>query len=143
MVEKVTRTLICVFIILGMLAGLSYANTTLNTAQQQYLNQVVKKKISHPSDQVIVDQWPESSRVAEFLCRPQATLYFKQHVHNVDKVILYTGDENAPELISQNQLKGAGEYRQGEKWTEFQYQCELSETTGKAVSFKVKTDSLK
>lgn len=127
-----------VVIVVGIVSSMSssHAVVTLNPHQQQFLRSEIQRRVKSPSDKIIVSDWPEASQLAEFVCRPLATKTIRQKIPQADKVILYSGDENAPHLVSPTQLVGTGEYRTGNDWTDFHYLCEISAETGKALSFR-------
>ncbi|POT56154.1 hypothetical protein C3432_19455 [Citrobacter amalonaticus] len=108
----------------------------LNPAQSSYLHSLIKTELRNLDDQNYVNSnWTEAQRVAEFICRPLAQKYVKSLFPKVDKVIMDQGKTNKQRLISSTRLTGNGQYRSGNSWTPFDYECQLSEKTGKALKF--------
>lgn len=128
---------------LAMIAGvmccyIQAAETQLNNVQRQYLDHLIHTQLNNQADRDYVNNsWTEAQRVAEFICRPLAQQEIARQHAGVDKVILDQGKENTQHLLSDHLLTGNGEYRTGNTWTPFLFECEISTQTGKAVKFRL------
>ncbi|EHM1373180.1 hypothetical protein KFS96_004016 [Salmonella enterica] len=134
-----TKRALIVAAILGCNISLAGTNeTVLNRAQSAYLSNLINSQLKNQDDRhYIFDHWSEAQRVAEFICAPLAKNLIKQRFPDVDKIILDQGPDNKQKLISSTLLAGNGQYRVGNTWTPFSYECELSDQTGKATKFRI------
>lgn len=111
---------------------------TLPPQQREYLNTQINQQLRSQSDRDYVSTyWTEAQRVAEFICRPLAQRFIEQAFTGVDKVILDQGPKNTQHLRSSTRLTGNGEYRTGNDWTPFHYECVISGQTGEALEFRL------
>lgn len=114
------------------------AEVILNPAQREYLNTLINHQLRGQSDRDYVQKnWTEAQRVAEFICRPLGQQFVKQAFAGVDKVILDQGAKNTQHLRSVTLLTGTGQYRTGNDWTPFHYECVISGQTGEALEFRL------
>lgn len=111
---------------------------TLNHVQRDHLNMLINHQLRTQSERDYVNKsWTEAQRVAEFICRPLAQHFIQQKFAGVDKVILDQGPKNTQHLMSANLLAGNGQYRIGNDWTPFHYECGISEQTGESLDFRL------
>jgi hypothetical protein len=92
-------------------------------------------KLKSPQERSLASAWTDAKKVAEFICRPQATTVLKRRF-NADRVFLGTDDPSTLELRSDAQLTGNGQYRAGSKWRTFAFSCVLDPRKGTATSFQ-------
>jgi hypothetical protein len=100
---------------------------------------VVDQKIEglrSEADRNVARSWSNSKKVAEILCRPAATAYWKKKTPGTDRVFLGTSDPSTLELESNGRLTGSGQYRSGGSWTDFHFTCELNADRGAVTKFE-------
>lgn len=141
----VSRTLKSLVMIAGVMCSYTHAaETPLNSVQTKYLNHVIHSQLNNQADRDYVNNnWTQAQRVAEFICRPLAQKEISRQYAGVDKVILDQGKENTQHLSSERLLTGNGQYRTGNTWTPFLFECEISAQTGKAVKFRILDKAVK
>jgi hypothetical protein len=88
------------------------------------------------SDRKVAREWSNSKKVAELLCRPAATAYWKKKAPGTSRVFLGTTSPETPLLESNRQLTGTGEYRTTKGWVDFRFTCDLSPEKGTVTSFE-------
>lgn len=87
------------------------------------------------SDRKVAREWSNSKKVAEVICRPAATSYWKKAA-GTDRVFLGTSDPTTLVLVSDHKLAGSGQYRTAKGWTDFQFVCELNPDRGRVTHFE-------
>jgi hypothetical protein len=131
-----------------MLAVASLAQSTMLLAAQMAARRepalsaaetaIVDRKIaalhSEP-DRKVAREWSNSKKVAEILCRPAATVYWKKKAPGTDRVFLGTSASETLLLESNRQLTGSGQYRTPNDWTDFQFTCNLDSEKGTVTDF--------
>lgn len=137
-----SRPVKCLAMIVGIMCSqVYYAQAEeghLNSVQAEYLEHLIHSQLNNQADRDYVNsRWTEAQRVAEFICRPLAQKEITQQHPGADKVILDQGKENTQHLVSERLLTGNGEYRTGNKWTPFLFECEISTQTGKVEKFRI------
>ncbi|HEU4637133.1 MAG TPA: hypothetical protein VFS41_13195 [Edaphobacter sp.] len=89
-----------------------------------------------PSDRNAAREWSNAKKVAEVICGPHATAYWKKAVPGTDRVILGTSDASTLVLESNRKLTGSGQYRTPKGWTDFNFTCELNPDRGRVSNFE-------
>lgn len=89
------------------------------------------------SDRKVAREWSNAKKVAEVICRPHATAYWKKTVPGTERVILGTSDPSTLVLDSDRKLTGFGQYRTSKGWTDFNFTCELNPDRGRVSNFDV------
>ncbi|ECI4646614.1 hypothetical protein ID80_004776 [Salmonella enterica subsp. enterica serovar Ball] len=113
------------------------ADTNLTQEQSTLLKKLIDNRLKKPAEKKFVNnEWTEAQRVAEFICRPLAEKVVKNHFPAADKILFDQGHNNRHHLVSATLLEGNGQYRTGNNWVPFYYQCELSAKTGEALEFR-------
>ena len=93
-------------------------------------------KVKSSSDRQVIKGWSNAKKVAEFICRPAAMRSLSKQDAAIDKVVLGTDDPATLSLESVGRLKGIGQYRRGDKWTDIDFVCDIDADTGKVSSFQ-------
>ena len=88
------------------------------------------------SDRKAAAEWSNSKKVAEMLCRPAATAYWKKKAPGTDRVFLGTSAPETLALESDRRLTGSGQYRTAKGWTDFRFTCGLDPEKGRVTSFE-------
>lgn len=88
------------------------------------------------ADRKVAREWSNAKKVAEMICRPHATAYWKKTVPGTDRVILGTSDSSTLVLESDRKLTGFGQYRTANGWTDFNFTCELNPDRGRVSHFE-------
>jgi hypothetical protein len=99
---------------------------------------IVDRKITalhSESDRKVAREWSNSKKVAEILCRPAATVYWKKKAPGTDRVFLGTSAPETLLLESNRRLTGSGQYRTPKGWTDFQFTCDLDSEKGTITDF--------
>jgi len=107
--------------------GLSAAETAAVQRQIATLHSSV--------DRSVANEWSNSKKVAELLCRPAALPVLKKQIAGVDRVFLGTDDPKTLTLESNQRLKGSGSARAPQGWQDFTFTCQLDPETGKVLAF--------
>jgi hypothetical protein len=107
----------------------------LSRAEQAAIAEQVGK-VKPASDREVVKGWSNARKMAEFICRPAALRSLAKQEASVDKVLLGTDDPSTLSLESAGRLKGIGQYRKGDKWTDIDFVCDIDADTGKVSSFQ-------
>lgn len=89
------------------------------------------------SDRKVAREWSNAKKVAEVICRPHATAYWKKTVPGTERVVLGTSDPSTLVLESDRKLTGSGQYRTSKGWTDFKFTCELNPDRGRVRNFDV------
>lgn len=89
------------------------------------------------SDRKAARDWSNAKKVAEVICRPHATAYWKKTVPGTERVTLGTSDSSTLVLESDRKLTGSGQYRTSKGWTDFNFTCELNPDRGRVSNFEV------
>jgi|GEM_PF-3449660 len=100
---------------------------------------IVNKKIATlhtESDRKVAGEWSNSKKVAEILCRPAATAYWKKKAPGTDRVFLGTSAPETLILESDHRLTGSGQYRGSKGWTDFRFTCDLDPAKGAVTAFE-------
>lgn len=106
----------------------------LSGAEQSVIADQIGKVKS--ADRQAIKGWSNAKKVAEFICRPAALRSLAKQEASVDKVLLGTEDPATLSLESAGRLKGIGQYRKGDKWTDIDFVCDIDADTGKVSSFQ-------
>jgi hypothetical protein len=93
-------------------------------------------KVKSSSDRQAIKSWSNAKKVAEFICRPAALHSLAKQEPSIDKVMLGTDDPATLSLESVGRLKGVGQYRKGDKWSDIDFVCDIDPDTGKVSSFQ-------
>lgn len=88
------------------------------------------------SDRKVAREWSNAKKVAEVICRPHATAYWKKTVPETERVILGTSDPATLVLESDRKLTGSGQYRTPKGWTDFNFTCDLNPDRGRVTNFE-------
>jgi hypothetical protein len=99
---------------------------------------IVDRKIAalrSESDRKVAREWSNSKKVAEILCRPAATAYWKKKAPGTDRVFLGTSAPETLLLETNRRLTGSGQYRTPKGWTDFQFTCDLDSEKGTIRDF--------
>jgi hypothetical protein len=88
------------------------------------------------ADRKVAREWSNAKKVAEVICRPHATAYWKKAAPGTDRVILGTSDSSTLILESDRRLTGSGQYRTPKGWTDFNFTCELNPDKGRVSRFE-------
>lgn len=88
------------------------------------------------SDRKVAREWSNAKKVAEVICRPRATAYWKKAAPGTDRVFLGTSDPSTLVLESDRRLTGSGQYRTANGWTGFNFTCELDPDRGRVTRFE-------
>ncbi|CDL84956.1 hypothetical protein [Xenorhabdus szentirmaii] len=121
-------------LLLSSLAQAQTSSEQLSSSQKKYLEKQISEQVTDKSALKDIASWPDSKKVAEFICRPFALPAIKKYHRNADKVFLGEVLPDDIELISSSELMGIGTYRTGIDWHDIQFTCKL-DATGKAHSF--------
>ncbi len=99
---------------------------------------IVNRKIAalhSAGDRKVAAKWSNAKKVAEVLCRPTATAYWKRKAPGTDRVFLGTSAPETLTLESDRRLTGSGQYRTTDGWTDFRFTCDLDPATGAVTAF--------
>ena len=107
----------------------------LSPAQAATVNQKIAA-LRTESDRKVAREWSNSKKVAEILCRPAATAYWKKKAPGTDRVFLGTSAPETLLLESNRRLTGSGQYRTPQGWTAFHFACDLDPGKGTVASFE-------
>lgn len=88
------------------------------------------------AERKMAEEWSNSKKVAEILCRPAATAYWKK-TSGADRVFLGTSAPETLVLESDRRLTGSGQYRTAKGWTDFRFTCDLNSEKGTVAAFAV------
>jgi hypothetical protein len=88
------------------------------------------------SDRKVAREWSNAKKVAEVICRPRATAYWKKTAPGTDRVFLGTSDPSTLVLESARRLTGSGQYRTPNGWIDFNFTCELDPDRGRVSRFE-------
>lgn len=124
-----------------MLAGVPLAaqsaasgEPALSAAETAAVNRRIAT-LHSASDRKVASEWSNAKKVAELLCRPAATAYWKKKAPGTDRVFLGTDAPATLLLESDSRLTGSGQYRTPKGWTDFQFTCSLDASKGTVRSF--------
>jgi hypothetical protein len=107
----------------------------LSAAQTAAVNRQIAM-LHSASDRKVAEQWSNSKKVAELLCRPAATEYWKKKAPGADRVFLGTSAPETLMLESASRLTGTGQYRTPQGWTDFRFTCNLDPDKGTVSGFE-------
>jgi hypothetical protein len=126
--------------VLGLMVAVSEialppVEAQLSAAQTAAVNRQIAT-LHSASDRKVAEQWSNSKKVAELLCRPAATAYWKKRVPGADRVFLGTSAPGTLALESASRLTGTGQYRTSQGWTDFRFTCNLDPDKGTVSGFE-------
>lgn len=123
----------------------SFATSSLLTPAQQHMKQVMDTRINNTGDRkIILHEWSNAHRVAEFLCRPAALEALRKQDKKADKVFPGNGKNGGLNLQPATRLTGAGQCRtDGTVWKIFSFSCDLSPVTGGVTNFRSDANRLR
>lgn len=111
------------------------AEPALSTAETAAVNRGIATLHSQ-AERRMAGEWSNSKKVAEILCRPAATAYWKKS-SGADRVFLGTSAPETLMLESDRRLTGSGQYRTSKGWTDFRFTCDLDSDKGMVTAFAV------
>ena len=107
----------------------------LSSAERNVISEQIGK-VKPAADREVAKGWSNAKKVAEFICRPAALRSLSKQDTSIDKVFLGTDDPATLALDSTTRLRGTGQYRKGDKWTDIEFVCDVDPDTGKVSSFQ-------
>lgn len=143
MIARTTIALALVLSIAKPYIGAQTPNSkepALSAAETEAVNRAIATLHSE-SDRKVAAEFSNAKKVAEMLCRPAATAYWKKKTPGVDRVFLGTSDPHTLVLESDRRLTGTGQYRTPKGWTDFAFVCSLDPAKGTVTSFEATPDS--
>lgn len=101
------------------------------------LEKMVVEKISSTSaeEREMVAAWSPGKKLADFFCKKRALTGLEKSYAGADRVFLSISDDEQPQFVTQNRIKGEGSVRHDAGWTNILYQCEVDLQTGKSTEF--------
>lgn len=124
--------------LLGVLPALNQSSRkepALSAGEARVIDMKIESMRSE-SDRKVAREWSNAKKVAEVICRPRATEYWKKAAPGTDRVFLGTSDPSTLVLESDRRLTGSGQYRTPDGWTNFNFTCELDPDRGRASGFE-------
>lgn len=120
---------------IAMAQSAAKTEPALSPAQAAVVNRKIAALHSE-SDRKAAREWSNSKKIAEILCRPAATAYWKKRAPGTDRVFLGTSDPATLTLESTRRLTGSGQYRTPQGWTDFRFTCDLDPEKGTVTGFE-------
>jgi len=113
---------------------------TTPTALTAELDAIISKTTAGLSEgeQKMIADWSPAKKLSEFFCQKLALTELGKTYTGADRVFLSRSDDQPPEFISKNAIKGQGSVRYGADWADFSYECAVNMETGAAESFTFK-----
>ena len=101
------------------------------------LEEIIAESISSTSseEKEMVAAWPPGKKLAEFFCQKRALTELGKDYAGADRVFLSMSDDDPPQFLTQNRIKGKGSVRHDAGWTDILYQCEVDLHSGKPTEF--------
>ena len=123
-----------------MLATLSIASPVLSgesKALPQNLETIISETTSGASteEKEMIAGWTPGKKLSEFFCQERALAELGKTYPGADRVFLSMSDDEPPQFVSENRIKGNGSVRHNAGWTEITYECEVDLQTGKSTEF--------
>ena len=123
-----------------MLAILSLAPAALSGETRdlpQNLETIISETTSGASvvEKEMVAGWTPGKKLSEFFCQERALAELGKAYAGADRVFLSMSDDEPPQFISENRIKGNGSVRHDAGWTDITYECEVDLHTGKPTEF--------
>ncbi|HTF68286.1 MAG TPA: hypothetical protein VK638_36975 [Edaphobacter sp.] len=138
MAARINRVLALTTALLAYAAIPATAQAPPEPALSATQTTVVNRKIAalhSEADRRVASEWSNSKKVAEILCRPAATAYWKKKAPGADRVFLGTSAPETLILESNQRLTGSGQYRTPKGWTDFRFTCDLDPEKGTVTAF--------
>ncbi|MDX7999400.1 hypothetical protein FE394_09335 [Xenorhabdus sp. Reich] len=121
-------------LLLSAFAQAQAPSKQLSLNQKKYLEKQINEQVTDKSALKDIENWSDTKKVAEFICRPFALPVIKKHHKDADKVFLGDVSPDSIKLAPSSELVGIGMYRTDEGWKDIRFSCKL-DATGKAQSF--------
>jgi hypothetical protein len=123
-----------------MLAILSLAPPALSgeaKALPQNLETIISETTSGASvvEKEMIAGWTPGKKLSEFFCQERALVELGKTYPGADRVFLSMSDDESPQFISENRIKGNGSVRHDAGWTDISYECEVDLQTGNPMEF--------
>ena len=123
-----------------MLAILSLASPALSgepKALPQNLETMISETTSGASaeEKDMIAGWTPGKKLSEFFCQKPALAELGKTYTDADRVFLSMSDDEPPQFVSENRIKGNGSVRHDAGWTDIRYECEVDMQTGQPMEF--------
>lgn len=103
----------------------------------QGLEAMIADKISAVSaeEKDMIASWPPGKKLSEFFCQEPALRELGKTYTGADRVFLSMSDDEPPQFVAENRIKGYGSVRHDAGWTDITYECEVDMESGRATKF--------
>ena len=123
-----------------MLTTLSFSLLALSgetKALPQNLETMIAEKVSGVSaeEKKMIESWTPGKKLSEFFCQERALAELSKTYTGADRVFLSMSDDEPPQFVADNRIKGYGSVRHDAGWTDITYECEVDLKTGKPTEF--------
>ena len=136
MVRTMMATALAILLVApGMAAQAGHSEPALSAAETAAVNRGIATLRSE-SDRKAAAEWSNSKKVAEMLCRPAATAYWKEESSWNGPGLSGTSAPETLALESDQRVTGSGQYRTAKGSTDFQFTCDLDPAKGRVTSFE-------
>lgn len=97
---------------------------------------IIEKIFSASSEEKeMIAGWTPGKKLSEFFCQEYALAELGKTYTGADRVFLSMGDDEPPQFVAENRIKGNGSVRHGVGWTDIIYECEADLHTGEPTEF--------
>ena len=126
--------------LIAMLTILSLTSPVLSgdaISLPQNLKTLIAEKVSGVSaeEKEMIAGWTPGKKLSEFFCQEYALAELGKTYTGADRVFLSMGDDEPPQFVAENRIKGNGSVRHGDGWTDITYECEVDLHTGEPTEF--------
>lgn len=115
--------------------------SVLSPGQQAVVEKATAKLSA--DEKKMITEWPDSKKLAEFLCAKPGLTAVKKQEPSADRVFLGPDDEGVKKFVltGNTQLSGRGSVRVHGGWRDFAFVCDLDPAKATVKSFTYKLDS--
>ena len=124
-------------VILAILSIASPAISDESKVLPQNLETMISETTSGASteEKEMISGWTAGKKLSEFFCQKRALVELGKTYAGADRVFLSMSDDEPPQFVSENRIKGNGSVRHDAGWTDIRYECEVDMQTGQPMEF--------